>query len=207
MYIDRILSLSINKENYTMVEMNEVKSKNLSTREIALVGMFAAVLTVCSWITLPLTVPFTMQTFAVFLILILLGGKLGTYTIGVYLFMGAVGLPVFSGMSGGLGRLFGTTGGYLLGFIAMALLYWAMEKVFSGKSFPWKILALILGLAMCYAVGTWWFVTVYTQDGESMSYTMAATLCVFPFIIPDISKLVLALVVADRLKVLKKTTS
>lgn len=185
-----------------MLDIQEEKQQ-LSTREIASVGLFAALLTVCSWITLPLTVPFTMQTFAVFLTLLLLGGKLGTYTICVYLTMGAVGLPVFSGMSGGLGRLLGTTGGYLVGFIIMALLYWFLEKIFFGKSFPWEILALCLGLGLCYLVGTWWFVKVYIQGGEEISYVLAATWCVFPFVIPDISKLILAWVVAKRLKVLK----
>lgn len=185
--------------------METIKNQSLTTREIASVGLFAALLTVCSWITLPLTVPFTMQTFAMCLILLLLGGKLGTYTVCVYLTMGAIGLPVFSGMSGGLGRLFGTTGGYLLGFIVMSLLYWGMEKVFSGKKCPWQIIGLVLGQALCYLVGTWWFVTVYIQGDETMSFAVAASLCVFPFVIPDIAKLVLALVVADRLKALKKT--
>lgn len=79
-----------------MLDIQEEKQQ-LSTREIASVGLFAALLTVCSWITLPLTVPFTMQTFAVFLTLLLLGGKLGTYTICVYLTMGAVGRQCFRG--------------------------------------------------------------------------------------------------------------
>ena len=88
----------------------------MSARNLSRVALFAALMAICSWISIPAPVPFTLQTFAVFLAPGLLGGKMGTIAVGTYLLLGAVGLPVFAGFSGGIGALLGATGGYLLGF-------------------------------------------------------------------------------------------
>ena len=85
--------------------------------DLVLIALFAALMALCAWVTVPYAVPFTMQTFGVFLALLLLGGKRGTICMAVYLLLGAVGLPVFSGFRGGVGALVGSTGGYLVGFI------------------------------------------------------------------------------------------
>ena len=82
----------------------------MKTRELAYTGILAALIAVCSWISIPTAVPFTLQTFAVFLTLGLLGGRLGTLAVTVYLLLGAVGLPVFAGFHGGLGAVLGATG-------------------------------------------------------------------------------------------------
>ena len=92
-------------------------------------ALFAVLLTVCAWISVPLPVPFTLQTFAIFAALGILGGRRGTWAVAVYLLLGAVGLPVFSGFRGGLGALLGTTGGYILGFLALALVYWLVTAL------------------------------------------------------------------------------
>ena len=91
----------------------ERKTKGLQTRDLAYVAVCAVLMAVCSWISIPAAVPFTLQTFAVFCSLGFLGGKRGTAAILVYLLLGALGIPVFAGFSGGIGILFGTTGGYL----------------------------------------------------------------------------------------------
>ena len=127
--------------------------KIVATVQIAL---FAAIIAVCSWIQIPMTVPFTMQTFAVFCALATLGGKGGTISILIYIVLGAVGVPVFAGFTGGIGILFGTTGGYIIGFLFTGLLYWLITHFF-GEKLPVMILALVLGLAVCYAFGTAWF--------------------------------------------------
>jgi biotin transport system substrate-specific component len=88
---------------------------------MTLAAFFAALITVCSWISLPVAdIAFTMQTFGVFLALGLLGGKWGSVAIAIYLLLGAVGMPVFSGFRGGVGMLAGVTGGYLWGFSSSA---------------------------------------------------------------------------------------
>lgn len=95
--------------------------------DLAYIALMVALMAICAWITLPIgPVPFTMQTFAVFAALGLLGGRRGTLAVVVYLLLGAVGLPVFSGFNSGLSALLGPTGGYLVGFLVSALLYWAI---------------------------------------------------------------------------------
>ena len=101
----------------------------LNVQDITLIGLFTAVMAVCSWISIPATVPFTLQTFAVFLTCGLLGGRRGTLTVLVYLLLGAIGLPVFSGFTGGIGHLAGPTGGYIIGFIFSALVMWLGEQI------------------------------------------------------------------------------
>ena len=90
------------------------------TLDLIYMAIGAALIAVCSWVTIPLVVPFTLQTFAVFTVVELLGGKKGCLSILVYILLGAVGLPVFSGFKGGIGALIGTTGGYIIGFIFIA---------------------------------------------------------------------------------------
>lgn len=131
--------------------------------------------------------------------MLLLGGKIGTITIFVYLLLGAIGVPVFAGMSGGLSAILGTTGGYLLGFAFIGMTYWYVSEKISQKLFV-KIIALILGLILCYAFGTWWFVTVYTRNTGAIGIGTALGWCVIPFLIPDGIKLAVAAVVAPRVR-------
>ena len=91
-------------------------SRSLSARDIAMIAMGVALTAVCSWISIPLTVPFTMQTFAVCLVTALFGLKRGLWTVVCYMILGAVGAPVFSGFKGGISVLLGPTGGYIVGF-------------------------------------------------------------------------------------------
>ena len=132
-----------------------------SIRSLCQIALFAAIIAVCSQIQIPLTVPFTMQTFAVFSALAILGGKNGTISILIYIALGAIGIPVFAGFSGGIGVLFGTTGGYILGFLFSGLLYWLITH-FLGTKLPVMIAAMALGLIVCYTFGTVWFIQVYT---------------------------------------------
>ena len=98
--------------------------KQFTTKEMVLIAMFAAIMAVCSWITIPIgEIGITLQTFAVFCALGILGGRNGFFSVIVFILLGAIGLPVFSGFKGGIGALTGPTGGYILGFIFMALIY------------------------------------------------------------------------------------
>ena len=96
-------------------------STKIKIWDIAYIAMFAAVMAVCSWISVPATVPFTLQTFGVFLAVGTLGGKRGSLAVLTYLLLGAVGAPVFAGFSGGIGCILGSTGGYIIGFLFSAL--------------------------------------------------------------------------------------
>ena len=104
--------------------------------DLAYIALMAALIALCAWISVPLgPVPFTMQTFGIFAALGLLGGRRGTLAFLIYLLLGIVGLPVFSGSSAGAGVLFGATGGYLLGYLAAALLFWGLTAKL-GQTLP-----------------------------------------------------------------------
>ena len=180
-------------------KVKTVASNRLDTGDLALVALFAAVMAVCSWITVPAAVPFTLQTMGVFLAVGLLGGKRGTISVLVYLFLGAIGLPVFSGFAGGLGYMMGATGGYIIGFLFSALIMWFMEKSF-GRDMKILILSMVLGLILCYAFGTAWFMTVYSGSNGPIDLATALGWCVFPFIIPDAIKIAVACLLIRRLR-------
>lgn len=171
----------------------------LNITDITMMALFTAVMAVCSWISIPAAVPFTLQTFAVFLTAGLLGGRRGTLTVIVYLLLGAIGIPVFSGFTGGIGHLAGPTGGYIIGFIFSALVMWAAEKLF-GKSMPVLAASMAAGLIVCYAFGTAWFMVVYARTTEPIGLMTALGWCVFPYIIPDALKIAAALLLCRRLR-------
>lgn len=170
----------------------------MKTRNLVLTGIMAALLAICAWISIPTAVPFTLQTMGVFLAVGLLGGKLGSLAVGVYLLLGAVGLPVFSHFTGGVGALIGTTGGYLLGFLLIALVMWAAEALL-GKGSMVYLCSAVVGLAVCYLFGSVWYLYLYSAGGASADMLTVLGWCVFPFIVPDLIKLALAFVLSRRL--------
>ena len=165
--------------------MKEVTTVDNKTKisDLVYTAVGIALICVCSWISIPMPVPFTLQTFAVPVVLLLLGGKRGTMATVIYVIMGAIGIPVFAGFTGGPGILFGSTGGYIIGFIFMGLIYMISTREFGNKK-KTQIISLIVGLIICGEVGLF---TVLTW-------------CVFPYIIPDLVKIFLAAVVSDRVK-------
>ncbi len=177
--------------------MNNAKRK-IKTIDLVYMALAAVVIAVCSWISIPTTVPFTLQTFAVFFVLSALGGKRGTVAILLYVLLGAVGVPVFAQFTSGIGILLGNTGGYLIGFILMGLTYWLTVGIF-GKKLWAEILAMGIGLLLDYIFGTLWFMTVYMRANGSVGLLAVLSWCVFPFILPDLIKLGLALMLARRL--------
>lgn len=183
------------KERIIMTSSTSTKMKTL---DMAYIGLFAVVIAICSWISIPTVVPFTLQTFAVFLAVAVLGGKRGTLSVIVYVLLGAVGLPVFSGFKGGIGVLLNTTGGYIIGFIFSALLMWAFEKAFGKKTWA-LILSMVLALAVCYAFGTVWFMIVYAKNVGAVGLSAVLGWCVIPFIIPDLAKIALAFILSNRI--------
>ncbi len=179
--------------------MNNKKSSAFKTTDLVYIAICAVLLAVCSWISMPTTVPFTMQTFGVFFVLMFLGGKRGTAAIVVFILLGAIGIPVFAGFSGGIGILLGTTGGYIIGFIVMGIIYWLTE-VFIGDSLVIRVVSLVIGLAACYAFGTAWFMIAYARNSGAIGLGTALSWCVIPFIIPDLVKMALAVLVSDRIR-------
>lgn len=176
-----------------------VNKSKWSTLDMTYVGVFAVLIAICSWISIPATVPFTLQTFAVFAALGVLGGRRGTFAVLVYILLGAIGVPVFAGFSAGIGVLFGTTGGYIIGFLFSGLLYRWITKA-AGEKLPVMILSMVLGLIACYAFGTAWFMLIWARTNEAIGLGTALGWCVIPFVIPDLAKIALAVALTKVLK-------
>jgi len=170
------------------------EKKKLKTIDIVYIGLFAALMSVCAWISVPLTVSVTLQTFAVCLTAGLLGWKRGIFTVLIYILLGMIGLPVFTGFKSGIAAVTGPTGGYIIGFLFTALIVGlAADKI--GKKIWQNIIFMSVGIAVCYLFGTVWFVIAY-----KVSFVSALSTCVFPFLLPDAVKIILAAVLVNRLK-------
>ena len=168
--------------------------KSVNLKGYILAALFSVFITLCAWIQFPLVIPVTLQTFGVFLCLLMLGGYLGTISVLTYICLGLVGLPMFSGFQGGVSALLGASGGYILGFLGLALIYWLFEKVFSKKAADY--VSLPLGLIVCYLHGAWWYSGVYTSGKSFIASFLTLTAI---YIIPDTIKLLLALVLNNRI--------
>ena len=181
------------------------QKKLLSPIDMAYIGMFTALITVCSWISIPTTIPFTLQTFAVFLTVALIGTKRSFISVIIYILLGAVGLPVFSGFKGGPAAFAGPTGGFLLGFLAAALVYWLLEKLVFARLMTTQKKKIIFGFVISvifelimYTVGVIWFMTVYAAQTGPVGLVTVLGWCVIPFIIPDIVKMAAAVIISSR---------
>ena len=179
----------------------EMTMPKFRARDMAYIAVFTALLAVCSWITIPTPtrIDFTLQTLGVFLALGVLGGKRGTIAILAYLLLGLVGVPVFAGFSGGPGALLTPSGGYLIGFLFTGLLMWGLEKALGSSAWALGV-RMVLGLTVCYAFGTAWFMIVYPMGGEAVGLWTALMWCVIPYLPFDGIKIVLALGLSARLR-------
>ena len=186
--------------------MDDTKQSNITKhregiRGTVLCGLFAAIIAVLTLVTIPMPsgVPITLQTFAVALCGYSLGCAKGTAATFVYVALGAVGLPVFSGMKGGFSVLVGPTGGYIAGFLGAALVYWLMTA--RKNTTARKIAGMAVGMFVCYLFGTLWYVFA---TGVGLAGFIAATAkCVLPFIVPDAMKCVLAFWLAKKIRIKK----
>ncbi|MBQ1398670.1 MAG: biotin transporter BioY [Clostridia bacterium] len=182
-----------------MNQTASVKSKkpSVTTADIAFVALSAAIITICAWISIPTVVPFTLQTFAVFAISGIFGLKRSVLSMGVYLLLAAIGVPVLSGFKGGFDKLVGTTGGYILGFVFIAVIVGYTSDRFGRRVLP-LVLSMLLGLLLCYTFGTAWFMLIYARTSGSVGLGTVLGWCVLPFILPDCIKLACAVALANR---------
>ena len=179
-----------------MKKAEEINKKK--TKDLVIIALFSVLISICAWISIPTSIPFTMQTFGVFLAFNLLGAQRGIMAVCVYLLLGMIGLPVYANFTSGIGILLGATGGYMIGWIFSGLVMWFMEKLFGRKLWV-QIVSMLIGLAVCYIAGTAWFMVVYAQNTGPIGIGTALLWCVVPFVIPDIIKLGLVLWISRRL--------
>lgn len=163
-------------------------------RSMVLTGVMAAVICVISPWSIPIgEVPITLTQIAIFLALYVLGWKRGTLSCLIFLLLGSFGLPVFSSFSGGLGKLLGPTGGYLIGYIPMCIIGGLFIDHFRNPVV--QGLGLVLATAVCYAFGTAW----YCIQG-SVGLAAALVVCVYPFIPFDLAKIVISVLIGSLLR-------
>lgn len=168
--------------------------------KILYTALFASLIAVCAFISIPFPIPLTMQLFAVFLSLMTLGGAYGSLSIIIYLCLGLLGLPVFASFGSGIGYLLGASGGFVIAFPIAALLFFVLEKALSKKESA-KILYAFLSLAIIYAIGALWFSLVYADAAD---FGEALLVCVLPYFLPDAIKILLAYKISKRLKKINK---
>ncbi len=186
----------------------EPKKKSLAksaAREICYMAMFVAIITVCAWISIPIgEIPVTLQTMGVCLAAGFLGWKRGTIAVAVYLLLGLCGVPVFSGFTGGFAKLTLPTGGYLVGFLFTAAIVGAVSDFAKIRQFWGRtavlVAAMALGIAVCYAFGTAWFMMLYKNADKTITVAGALMMCVVPYLLPDLVKIAAASVLVVRLK-------
>lgn len=158
--------------------------KNNKIKSMTMVAVMTAVMCVLGPMSIPIgPVPVSFTVLTVYLAVYILGMKHGSLAYLIYLLLGLVGLPVLSGYSGGPSKLLGPTGGYLLGFLLMALLSGFFIDRFY-HSIPMQLLGMLSGLLICYALGTIWLSRL-----TGMGFAEALGVGVFPFVVFDIIKL------------------
>lgn len=184
--------------------METVKAKKkISIRDMVMVALMAALTCILAPLSIAIgPVPISLTNLVVYFSVILLGKRYGTLSYIVYLLIGLVGLPVFSKFQGGVAILVGPTGGYIIGFIFMAIIAGIFVEKFDGNRFMYAV-GMVLGTLVVYAFGTAWF--CYIMD---MGVMKALSLCVFPFVLVDLGKIILAVIIAPNMKrLIKKATS
>ena len=187
-----VFSLSIIKEKIGGIDIKKEKLNSL-----VLIALFTAVICVCSFISIPfVSLPITMQSLSIALSLLLLGGKRGAFSIALYILIGIVGLPVFSGFQSGVGAIGGVGGGFIIGFLALSLVFWLAEALL-GKSNIAKIIGYCVGHIIMYLCGALWYFFFFTS-GEGVFYVLMVA--IVPYILPDVIKFLIAFLIFSKLK-------
>ncbi|SEW37235.1 biotin transporter BioY [[Clostridium] fimetarium] len=169
--------------------------KKISIYKIALIGVMTAIICIIGPFSIPIgLVPISLTNLIILITVIILGWKMGTISCLIYLLIGYVGIPVFSGFRGGPDRLFGPTGGYLIGFVFLAIISGIFIDKFRGKIYMY-VIGMLLGTVVLYAFGTVWF--AYQQN---VSFHAAAVICVIPFIPLDIVKIACAVIIGPIIR-------
>jgi biotin transport system substrate-specific component len=169
-----------------------------SVKEITLVGIFTALTAIFAQVSIPIPfspVPITLSIFAVFMTSIILGKKCGTMSMLIYVLIGAIGVPVFAGLSGGFDIIAGPKGGYILSYPIMAFLIGMIIEKKKEASSTDLIGILVVGLIICYSLGaTWLAITIKADAAKAISVGVA------PFLPLDLLKIVLAAVVGNQVR-------
>ncbi|MGN1182263.1 MAG: biotin transporter BioY [Faecalibacillus sp.] len=162
-------------------------------RLMCILSMLLCILIILAQIKIDIGyVPITLQTLGIYMISLLLKPKYAFYVSFAYIFMGAIGLPVFSGFNGGIGSLLSYNGGYIFSFPIMA---YVISFFGNDRHFGQKVLSCILGTVICYTIGTAWFMYIMKLD-----LMTSLTMCVIPFLLTDGLKILVSVILSQRIK-------
>lgn len=172
-------------------------TRSITTKQLTLIGVMTAVTCIIAPFSIPLPfspVPISMTNLVIYISIFILGTKFSTISYLIYLLLGAVGLPIFSSFSGGIGKIAGPTGGYLVGFIFLALIAGYFLEHFSGK-ISFAIAGMVLGTCVCYLFGTVWLAMQM-----HLSFSAALATGVLPYLPGDCIKIIIAMILGPKLK-------
>ena len=170
-------------------------SETFSVRKMAIIALMTAVLCILAPISIPVfisPVPVSLGVLAIYLIAYVLSPLDATISVIIFILLGTFGLPVFSGYSGGLSKLVGPTGGYIIGFLFTV--YISSLFIHMKKGIIFDVIGMITGLALCYILGTIWF---SYQQGKG--FIASLLLCVVPFLIGDAIKIIVAVILGTQI--------
>lgn len=170
-------------------------TKKSNAYQLATIGLMTAVLCILGPLSIPIgLIPVSLTNLGIYIILYILGMKKGTASLNLYLLVGIVGFPVFSGFTSGPAKLFGPTGGYLIGFVFMALIAGLFIDRFVDRWYL-CVAGMILGTTVCYVMGTSWL--AYQAN---LSMNAAFAVGVAPFILADLAKIFAAAYVGPKIR-------
>lgn len=179
--------------------MNDVKqgtTNKINTVDLVLTGLFTAIICIMSQIAIPIQpIPFTLSLLSIFLTGALLQPRYALLSVLAYILLGAFGVPVFAGLKGGFQVLTGYTGGYLMAYPLMAFVTAMLYKYIKKNKLLGLIAGMLLSLLLCYIIGTIWFTIVSGND-----FITALTLCVVPFVLFDLLKIILAISISTVIR-------
>ncbi len=185
-----------------MTKAQETEKRSNKSRSITAIALMTAVICIVSPFTLPIgPIPIGFANFIIMLSALLLGAKRGFLSCLIFLLLGFAGLPVFSGFSGGVGKLLGPTGGYIVGYLLLAIATGIAAQIADKQDSKVRsgiilFVGMIIGTILLYGFGTLWF--VYQSK---MAFTAALSVAVFPFIPGDLIKMVIVLTVGMSIKI------
>ena len=169
--------------------------KNFTTRDMVFTALFAAVFCIIAPFSIPIgEVPVSLTNFLIYIAIYAIGWKKTTVSYLIYLLLGFVGLPVFSGFSGGISKLVSPTGGYLIGFIFTAVISGLIIEKFNYKKI-FSIIGMLVGLVVTYTFGTAWLAL-----GMGRTFMEALAIGVLPFIVFDFGKIIIVAVIGPQLR-------
>lgn len=173
----------------------KLEKSQVDIGQIAVIGVMTAVMCVLAPFSLPIgPVPISLTNFAIYIAIYVLGTKRATISYLIYLLIGFVGVPVFSGFTSGPEKLLGPTGGYLIGFLPMLIIAGICIDHFTRKPYL-CVLGMVVGTAVCYVFGTGWL-----AYSASMTFKAALFAGVIPFIVGDLIKIIVSAIVGPQLR-------